>query len=290
MQASLSESAGTRLAKLLAVRGVTTANARWAVLDGGRTNQSWRVTDGSRQIVIKLFAQGAENPLFPNDPAREIQALRHLQGHDLAPRLVDHFATPLGQCVIYEHLHGVTWKSDTAKVAQVLKRLHRLDAPEGLRATPDGSLALRHQAERILQSCAPSGADWAQRLMPKAEVAPIGAACLLHGDPVPGNIIGDSRGLWLIDWQCPGVGDPCEDIAIFLSPAMQLAYRGKALAEGEKQTFLDAYDDAKVIKRYTNLAPWYHWRMLAYCLWQTANGDPQADIRAKAEARALETG
>ena len=28
----------------------------------------------------------------------------------------------------------------------------------------------------------------------------------------------------LIDWQCPALGDPAEDIACFLSPAMQVIY------------------------------------------------------------------
>jgi aminoglycoside phosphotransferase (APT) family kinase protein len=60
----------------------------------------------------------------------------------------------------------------------------------------------------------------------------------------------------LIDWQCPAVGDPCEDIAIFLSPAMQLAYRGTVLSRAEEQVFLTAYSDASTLKRYANIAPW----------------------------------
>jgi len=287
MQATLSDCARDTLADLVTARGLSTAKALWVALDGGRTNQTWRVTDGARQIVVKLFAQDTRNPLFPNNPASEIQALRHLEGHTLAPKLVDHFATPLGQCVIYEHLQGRTWRSDPAQAAKLMKRLHHIDAPEGLRNAPDGSLALHRQGEMILRMCPPSEAGRVRDLLPETEVPPSGATCLLHGDPVPGNIIGEGRDLRLIDWQCPAVGDPCEDIAIFLSPAMQLAYRGTALSLAEKQVFLTAYGDANTLKRYANIAPWYHWRMLAYCLWQYARGDLQADIRAKAEIRAL---
>ena len=287
MQATLSDCARDTLAELVMARGLSTAKACWVALDGGRTNQAWRVTDGRRQIVVKLFSQGTHNPLFPNNPASEIQALRHLEGHTLAPKLVDHFATPLGHCVIYEHLRGRTWHNDPAQVAKLLKRLHHLDAPEGLRAAPDGSLALRHQGEMILGMCPQSGADRARDLMPGTEIPPSGATCLLHGDPVPGNIIGEKSDVRLIDWQCPAAGDPCEDIAIFLSPAMQLAYRGTALSMTEEQAFLNAYDDTNTLIRYTNIAPWYHWRMLTYCLWQYARGDLQAENRAKAEIQAL---
>lgn len=287
MQASLSDCARETLTEMVAARGLTTPQTLWVALDGGRTNRTWRVTDGDRQIVVKLFPQDTQNPLFPNDPASEIWALRLLEGHDLAAQLVDHFATPLGQCVIYEHLRGRTWQNDPAQAAKLLKRLHHFDAPKGLRAVPNGSIALRHQGEMILGMCPKPEADQARDLMPKSEIPPSGANCLLHGDPVPGNIIGEGPDWRLIDWQCPAAGDPCEDIAIFLSPAMQLAYRGTTLSVPEKQAFLGAYGDAKVMKRYTDLAPWYHWRMLAYCLWQNARGDPKAETRAKAETQAL---
>ena len=288
MQATLSDCARDGLAELVSARGLNAATARWVALDGGRTNQTWRVADGTRQIVVKLFAKDSQNPLFPNDPEREIRALRHLEHHNLAPRLVDHFVTPFGQCVIYEHLRGQTWETDPAPVARLLKRLHRLDAPEGLRATPDGSLALRRHGDMILELCPRSAADWAHDLMPRTTIPPVGTNSLLHGDPVPGNIVGEGSDWRLIDWQCPAAGDPCEDIAIFLSPAMQLAYRGTALSEAEKTAFLDAYDDVDIMKRYNTVAPWYHWRMLAYCLWQQAKGDPEAAIRAMAEAETLE--
>ncbi|MDT8325903.1 MAG: phosphotransferase [Roseovarius sp.] len=287
MQASLSECTRDRLAQLVAARGLAARGAPWAWLDGGRTNQTWRVAGPSREIVVKLFAQDDQNPLFPNDPLREIQVLLHLEGLGLAPKLLDHFATPFGSCVIYEHLPGQRWQNDPAQAANLLRRLHAVAPPDGLRTAPDGSCALRQQGEMILARCPPAQASWARALRPKTDIAPAGVTNLLHGDPVPGNIIGASQDWRLIDWQCPGIGDPCEDIAIFLSPAMQLAYRGKALSRLEIQDFLKAYGDAKILERYAILAAWYHWRMLAYCLWQQANGDLQAETRAQAEAEAL---
>ena len=115
----------------------------------------------------------------------------------------------------------------------------------------------------------------------------MGRACLLHGDPVPANIIAGARSLRLIDWQCPAIGDPCEDLAVFLSPAMQMTYRGSKLGTRETSEFLSAYPDPGIIARYRQLAPWYHWRMAAYCLWQAANGDPKAIDAKQAEIRAM---
>jgi thiamine kinase len=39
---------------------------------------------------------------------------------------------------------------------------------------------------------------------------------LLHTDVVPGNLILGDKGLQLIDWQCPAIGDPIVDIMMFL--------------------------------------------------------------------------
>ena len=102
-------------------------------------------------------------------------------------------------------------------------------------------------------------------------------------------MIAQKGGLKLIDWQCPAIGDPCEDIAVFLSPAMQIIYRGTALSTAERNAFLRAYPDEATIQRYRQLEPWYHWRMAAYCLWKEARGDKHAARAYAAEIDALHT-
>ena len=111
--------------------------------------------------------------------------------------------------------------------------------------------------------------------------------CFLHGDPVAGNIVGNPEDWRLIDWQCPAIGDPCEDIALFLSPAMQMAYRGAPLSEGERQRFLATYPDPEITRRYQSLAAFYHWRMAAYCLWLDSRGDRAAGEGTEAEIAAM---
>ncbi len=100
-----------------------------------------------------------------------------------------------------------------------------------------------------------------------------------------GNILVAGKSLTLIDWQCPAIGDPCEDIALFLSPAMQHLYRGSPLSPGEEVEFLGAYAQPATVSRYQALRPWYGWRMAAYCLWRVENGSTDYE-----EALQLELG
>ena len=107
---------------------------------------------------------------------------------------------------------------------------------------------------------------------PQGHVAPSGRRRLVHGDPVPGNIVTGPGRAALIDWQCPALGDPAADLAIFASPAMQQVYRGAPLSEAESAAFLAAYPDEETVARYRALRPWYHWRMAAYCLFRAERG------------------
>lgn len=118
-------------------------------------------------------------------------------------------------------------------------------------------------------------------------VPPGGPAVPIHRDPVPGNVIVGADGLRLIDWQCPALGDPAEDLAVFLSPAMQQLYRGAPLAEDEVRAFLNAYPDHAVVARWSALRPWFGRRMAAYCLWQAARGAADYGHAAGLELAAL---
>lgn len=268
-------------------RGLTQPGTRWTKLLGGRSNQSWRVDAQEQPIVVKLFAAGSDNPLFPNDPASEVSSLRHLEGTYLAPVWLDDFSTEAGYCVVYRHVPGETWQEGAAEIAALLHRVHGLIGPDHLRRVPDGSAELVRQTEAILFKCAPSDAEMLRKLQPARVIPASGRQCLLHGDPVPGNIVGTPGNWRLIDWQCPALGDPCEDIALFLSPAMQLAYRGAPLSVGESQSFLAAYPDLEAIERYHSLAGFYHWRMAAYCLWLDSRGNCSAREGAEAEIAAM---
>ena len=254
---------------------------------GGRTNATWRGQGVNGDVVVKLYSGARRNPLFPNEPDAEVKVLEALAPLGFAPRSVFAFRSGIGRCVAYRYLPGDMWRHDTRKVGRLLRRLHGIAPPGGLRRCPDGSAALLDHAKRILSRCRQHG-DLA-RLRPSLDVSPSGKTAFLHGDVVPGNLIVSESALCLIDWQCPGIGDPCEDIAVFLSPAMQKVYRGAPLSAAEIERFFEGYDCATIRARYVALAPAYHWRMAAYCQWQTENGQPDYVEALREERAALES-
>ncbi|MCF1710641.1 phosphotransferase [Tabrizicola sp. J26] len=235
----------------------------WVPLTGGRTNHLWRVGDQ----VVKVFDSSQASPLFPNDGAAEVAALRCFGPLGLAPQLT---ASGAGW-IAYGFLSGSTWQADPRPVAEMLHRLHtsRPDPRPTFRNLPSGGAAIIAQTEAILSEC--------KDRLPLGEVSTVQpgprlVAVPIHSDIVPGNLIVDAGSVTAIDWQCPALGDPTEDLATFLSPAMQWLYRGRVLTVEERAAFLGAYPDQAVIERLTSLLPAYRLRMAAHCLWRAERG------------------
>lgn len=266
-----------------------TASCQWQPLSGGRTNRVWQISgpDGSpdSSMVCKLFNQARDNPLYPNLPGAEYEALKALFQYNIAPEPVALLNTDVGEVLIYRHLEGTGWQTGTADVARLLARLHksRLDLP--LREIKSGSAALVRQTHWILAQCRTTLPVIAPR---DPKVPPIFSPAVIHTDVVTSNIIVTSQGLRLIDWQCPGLGDPCEDLASFLSPAMQYLYGSGPLNPNQIAGFLAAYSDKTLVARYHKLAPLFHWRSAAYCLWKTQKGDGEYHAAMQLELSALQ--
>lgn len=272
------------LADALPMRAV---KAVWHPLFGGRTNTAWHGECADHgDIVLKLYAGPARNPLFPNDPDAEARLLQHLEAQDFVPAFLAGFETDFGECNVYAHVPGDPWTQDVASVAQLMNKLHGVAAPKGLRRVADGSADLIAQTLEIVGRCERIPQFLAD--LPEHVIPPCGQEALLHSDIVPGNLIQSDDRLHLIDWQCPAVGDPCEDIAVFLSPAMQHLYRQSTLLETDIDVFLAAYGDHAVIARYRQLAPFYHARMASYCLWQVENDRPAYGDGLQLEVAALQ--
>ncbi|MFC3612203.1 phosphotransferase family protein [Lutimaribacter marinistellae] len=253
--------------------GAVPVAATFSKLAGGRTNRVWRVDTAGDPIVLKLYRSNRDNPLFRNDPEAEALCLAALSSSGLAPNLRAQGEIDGTRWVVYDFSAGTCWRTDPAPVARMLHRLHRrpalgIDLPRG----PDGSADLTAQTRNLISLCRPDLQPDLMTLAPGGDVPAAGASAMIHGDPVPGNILCGAKGLCLIDWQCPVLGDPAEDLALFLSPAMQFIYRGAALSGAERTAFLGAYPDREVVERYHCLRPWFTWRMAAYCLWRCQQG------------------
>jgi len=255
---------------VLARRGILPSSSKWKTLAGGRTNRVWKVDAPGGPFVCKLFT-GGRNPLYPNLPEAEYQVQKLLAGQGIAPDPVALVADGGEIMLVNRYVRGITGLGNPTQVARLLGRLPVLSEKTGLRHIAAGPTALITQTEQILRACRrlPSGLP---RKLASPRVAAPQKLSLVHGDVVAGNIVLAGSGPVLIDWQCPAIGDPCEDIASYLSPAMQYLYAGEIMSPAGKAAFLNACPDPEVVRRYRALAPLYHWRMAAYCHWRAERG------------------
>ncbi|UWQ14313.1 phosphotransferase [Aliiroseovarius sp. M344] len=288
MATTLTRSQLKQLKRIWSDAGVIPEGAHWTALGGGRTNPIWKVNfDNNPKLVCKLFVPDTATPLFANDGTREALALRALSGTQIAPDLVAFQDSTLGDSVVYKYIKGKRWQGDVRKVAQVMARLHQCPLPDGLPETTATPATLVADGNNMV-----TGATNEPPSPPVRSDLPPARRAFLHGDIVPGNILETANGLRLIDWQCPVIGDPIADIAMFLSPAMQVLYGHRALSVAEIETFLTTYQhesgDSFSVSRYRALAPLFQWRMSAYCRWKVAQGDQDYARVAGMELAALE--
>jgi aminoglycoside phosphotransferase (APT) family kinase protein len=248
----------------------------------------WKVLGESGDTVLKLYRTKLRNPMFRNDAQLEALCLRAFEQEGFVPRLQATGQHQGDAWVLYDHAPGRPWESGTAQVASLLRKLHGSTVDLPLPSGRNGSADLARHGAELLALCSSDFKDRVTAMRPDDPVSPTKRTCLIHGDPVAGNILVDGSNLTLIDWQCPAIGDPCEDLALFLSPAMQHLYRGVPLNPDEHARFLTEYGDLETVARYEALRPWYAWRMAAYCLWRFENGSTDYEKGLQLELEALE--
>ena len=280
--------------------GLVREDSRWTVLPGGRTSPVWRVRSGADDLVCRYRVECRENPLFPSLPCDEIRCLEWLRQTGCVPGIRDTVSVGNGIVLICEYVRGKPWSlpssaaarnRDLAEVAQLLGRIHGVRPRADLEARPAGSDELRQHGRSILSMCAGEDAKRLSRLEPRCNSVVCRQRTLVHGDVVPGNLIRSNDGLTVIDWQCPGIGDPADDIACFLSPGMQMTNGGVVIDASLIEAFIEAYPCQDTIDRYRKLLPLFHWRMAAYCLWRTqipGPGYPEYREAMEAEIAAIE--
>ncbi len=257
-------------------------------LKGGYWNDVVHVQGDGIDWVAKIFAEHPGWHLFPLLPDEEARALLLLRGRGIAPEFVEYHPRVGEQpaILVYEWVAGNEWTTGTAQVAELFRRQHAVPA-EGFREVPTGSVGIVEQGERLLEQADSHDAARLRRERPAARVQPSPRRSLLHTDAGTGNFIVGPRGIRLIDWQCPALGDAAEDLFTFLSPAFQVLYGHEPLTAAERGEFLDAYDDTQMLARLTALEPALTYRFGAYCAMRRIaleQSDPAGSARY---ARAL---
>ncbi len=258
-----------QLHRHLVADGLISDDTIWHPQTGGRTNKVWRLT-GASDLICKLYLDASANPLYANTPLAEYECLRALAGENVAPDAHGFVETPFGVVLLYHYIAGQLWDGDVLAVADLLHRVHGLSPSIGLRVLPDDAPSVVAQGLDILDKVKGGLGDELRAVRPDVYIEPA-APVLIHTDVVAGNLINGADGLRLIDWQCPALGDPLVDVAMFLSPAMHFIYGTAPLTADGKAAFLNAINPA-LRARYECAGALYHWRMAAYCLWRFDQG------------------
>ncbi|MCV6595578.1 MAG: phosphotransferase [Mangrovicoccus sp.] len=265
--------------KALEAAGLCTLPRSWQRLRGGRVNQVWRISTPDGALVLKRYGPLQGTGLFPNRPADEAAALAAMAPRGLAPTALGQSLDPARPWLIYryEPQTGPLLPEDAGRV---LAKLHRSPPWPGL--PQDGSTRWRSDP-RAVQKLTGFGLSRAALATLRAGLRMADASprqlCPLHGDPVPGNLLATEKGALLIDWQCPLLGDPIWDLAIYLSPGMQLRYGQRPLSRSAQRQFLQAYNAPKIARRYQQQASPLHGRIALHLLGQ---GRPaRAALRAE---------
>jgi len=312
-----------RLATRLAPPLGAATRGGWTPLSGGRSAATALAGDGPNAVVIKLTripwptrapgttdrpahagatrqkntaASQARCPdppggLFAVDPVLEPRIMAALSRRGLAADPAAVFRHGRAICLAYPFQPGRTGRPPDARLAGLLRRLHGLPpaALPPLPGPPPGRDALLTQALRHL-AAEPDGPVLAARIADAqiAERQPLsGGAVPLHGDPVPGNVVHGPRGRRLIDWHSAHRGDPCHDIAVALSPAMQVIHGLPPCTAAQRDTFLAAYGCPATAARHAATAALHHGLMIGHCLWRIDHGYAAYGPALAAEIAAL---
>jgi thiamine kinase len=251
----------SELRDFLSSQGLADSQTALRTLKGGYLNTVWRVDTGDLCFVAKEFAEPMTGTLFPNLPADEAEALRRLTGLDVAPDLVGFW--PDASLLVYDFVEGDMWDGDMASVARLLLRKEAAD-PTGFRTVPLTIPDIVAEGDALFARCASQPEAISP---PHGDVPPPQKLSLVHTD-IGVNLVGAGSNLRLIDWQCPAIGDICEDIYSFLSPAFQILGKRAPLTLFQVRNFWQALARPDLEERYALLRPAYAWRFAGYCAWR----------------------
>ncbi|MDA0745437.1 MAG: phosphotransferase [bacterium] len=252
-------------------------------LTGGFWNDNVRVHGPDIDWVVKHYRTNPRTSLFPVLPQAEALALETLHQKNIAPDPVAFFPDA-GPVLVYKYWPGDPWRENVIPVANLLYCLHNLPVQnlQGFRHLPVEPSTILAQGDALLKNVPEDNLVSSlrdRRPTPASTPAPKHFS-LLHTDVGAGNLIVGPDGLRLIDWQCPGIGDPTEDVWAFLSPAFQILFDRAPLSLQDRETFLNTYDSPDVRTRLPLLAPAFAYRMTAYCCLRASELAPIAPALA----------
>ncbi|MEO3824111.1 phosphotransferase family protein [Actinomadura sp. B10D3] len=221
--------------------GAVAGTLRARVIEGGRSNLTYEVTDGRSSWIVRRPPLG-HVLATAHDMAREYRVMTALAGTAVpVPEtyaLCDDPAVIGAPFYVMEMVEGVPYRSASGlrplgmeRVARIAERmvdtlveLHRVDPAEAGLADfgrPEGFLARqvrrwRKQLDASRSRDLPAAAELHARL--EAGVPAESTPAIVHGDYRLDNLLVDSadRIAAVLDWEMATLGDPLTDLALLL--------------------------------------------------------------------------
>jgi thiamine kinase-like enzyme len=185
-------------------------------LTGGITNENYKATVGAEAYVIRVFGQGAELLLI--DRARECEITAVAASIGVGPELV---AARLDRGVLVTRfIPGPTVTAaqlrDPGMLRQVALTLRKVHAVADAIGRLDPFRDVDYYAAEAFKRGVRASAEFHDAIIAAREIAELvtyAPAGLCHGDLLSANFICSDRGVFVVDWEYAGHGDPLFDLA-----------------------------------------------------------------------------
>jgi thiamine kinase-like enzyme len=258
-------------------------------LPKGNWNYNYLVQINNKKFVFRIYSHVKGN-FFKNDPLKEYKVLSFLKKYKISQKLI-HFDDSMKiipfTILIYEFLEGERLEYSNGRImlfAEVLSKLHgasieNLDFLDkncytlpGLVSSIENLFSDYKQKKFSDRDLVRSISKFVKKTKKLAKDNENFKQdnCLLHNDLVTGNIIQNKKGIFLIDWQDPVIGDPSYDLWVFLSPMVNLWDNKRAMTNEERTIFLENYiqlSGRKNIKHALKIkTPFYYLVSIIYAL------------------------
>ncbi|MGH8174669.1 MAG: phosphotransferase [Steroidobacter sp.] len=183
----------------------------------GLTNESWLVRTRAAVVVVRMGA--ANESALRIDRASETRVLAAVAAAGIGAPVLQ--CDPARHLLVTRYL-GPPWSQQDAqsvinirRLADVLRRLHRIDTPPGVRTVDLGATVAGYLGTLDLHGASSNltGPTLRTRARIAAEsLRRDSAPCLCHNDVHHLNVV-DGGELRLIDWEYAGTGEPLFDLA-----------------------------------------------------------------------------
>ena len=187
-----------------------------APLQGGLSNEIWKVTDSAADHVVRL---GQDYPFHHVNRAREAMVSRAAHAAGFGPQV--HYTAPgvmVTAFVTAQTLQPADLRADPARIGRLLHRFHtEMPARISGEATLFWVFHVIRDYARTLQAGGSTyvgalpdylalGAEWEAAQVPLPII-------FGHNDLLPANILDDGHRLWLIDYEYAGFSTALFDLA-----------------------------------------------------------------------------